>query len=367
MQVRNKRLRLFFIVVYVGIVFVYLLTCLIPFLDPGKFWFVALLGLGFPFLLLVLLIVLIVAALSRSKWSFLALAALLLSWQQVFAVFGFHDGKEFRPEKSQNTLRVLSWNVSSWTENNGSTDKVESMGLRNLMMDAVQMQNADVLCFQEFFESAAPEMYPPNIPVLQKMGYNYYFYTPSLITMNGGLKSGLCVMSKYPIVDTVFYKTTKGNSEGYSMVDINVKGQIVRLFNTHLESPRLAKSEYNAFEEVEGSRGVAGKIKRAYSLRSVQADELRKSIDTSKYPVILCGDFNDVPNSYAYFQVKGNLQDAFLKKEFGLGRTFQFISPTLRIDYMFFDKRCTIEQFTRLNYRYSDHFPQVTDVVLSNQ
>jgi endonuclease/exonuclease/phosphatase family metal-dependent hydrolase len=367
MQVRNKRWRLFFIVVYVGIVFVYLLTCLIPFLDPGKFWFVALLGLGFPFLLLVLLIVLIVAALSRSKWSFLALAALLLSWQQVFAVFGFHAWKEFRPEKSQNTLRVLSWNVSSWTENNGSADKVESMGLRNLMMDAVQMQNADVLCFQEFFESAAPEMYPPNIPVLQKMGYNYYFYTPSLITMNGGLKSGLCVMSKYPIVDTVFYKTTKGNSEGYSMVDINVKGQIVRLYDTHLESPRLAKSEYNAFEEVEGSRGVAGKIKRAYSLRSVQADELRKSIDTSKYPVILCGDFNDVPNSYAYFQVKGNLQDAFLKKGFGLGRTFQFISPTLRIDYMFFDKRFTIEQFTRLNYRYSDHFPQVTDVVLSNQ
>jgi endonuclease/exonuclease/phosphatase family metal-dependent hydrolase len=365
MQVRNKRWRLFFIVVYVGIVFVYLLTCLIPFLDAGQFWFVALLGLGFPFFLLLLLIALLIAALTRSKWSFLALAALLLSWQQVTAVFAFHSNKEFEYEKNPSALRVMSWNVSSWTENNGSTDRVEAVGLRNLMMDAVEMQNADVVCFQEFFESYAPELYPSNIAVLQKMGFVYYSYTPTLTMMHDALKAGLCVMSKFPIIDTAFHTTGNGNSEGFSVVDINFKGQIVRIYNTHLESPRLAKSEYSAVEEVEGSRTVAGKIKRAYALRSEQAEMLRKAIDTSKYPVILCGDFNDVPNSYAYFHVKGNLQDAFLKRGFGLGRTFQFISPTLRIDYMFFDKRFTIEQFTKLNYRYSDHYPQVTDVSLS--
>jgi endonuclease/exonuclease/phosphatase family metal-dependent hydrolase len=74
-----------------------------------------------------------------------------------------------------------------------------------------------------------------------------------------------------------------------------------------------------------------------------------------------------VPNSYSYFKIKGNLQDAFLKKGFALGRTFQFISPTLRIDYMLVDKRFTIDQFTKLNYRYSDHYPQVMDVSIPGQ
>jgi endonuclease/exonuclease/phosphatase family metal-dependent hydrolase len=63
-----------------------------------------------------------------------------------------------------------------------------------------------------------------------------------------------------------------------------------------------------------------------------------------------------------YFKVKGNMQDAFLKKGSGLGRTFQFVSPTLRIDYMMADRKFKIEQFSRLGYKYSDHYPQIMDI-----
>jgi endonuclease/exonuclease/phosphatase family metal-dependent hydrolase len=229
------------------------------------------------------------------------------------------------------------------------------------------MQNADVLCFQEFFESYAPEIYPANIPVLQKMGYNYFYFTPSLKMMNGSLQGGLCIFSKYPMTDTAFYRTNTGNWEGFSITDIKVNEKLIRIYNTHLESPRLEKKEYDAFDEVQESRNVGGKIKRSYALRSIQAEMLRKSMDSSKYPVILCGDFNDVPNSYSYFTIKGNLQDTYLKKGFGLGRTFQFISPTLRIDYIMADKQFNIDQFSKLNYRYSDHYPQVVDLLLTEK
>ena len=365
MQTKKRKFRFFFLILYFGIVLIYLLTCLIPFLNPAKFWFIAILGLGFPFLLILMLICLLICALLRSKWTFLSLAVLLLSWQQISALFALNVRKEFRIDKNESTLRVLSWNVSSWTENFGAADKVEAVGLRNLMMDAVQMQNADVLCFQEFLESYAAEIFPANIPVLQKMGYNYFYFTPAIKMMNGALQGGLCVFSKYPIVDTSFQKSEVGNSEGFSIVDINFKETIIRIYNTHLESPRLKKQEYATLGEVQDSRGTAGKIKRAYSLRSLQAERLRQSIDSSKQPVILCGDFNDVPNSYSYFTVKNNLQDAFLKKGFGLGRTFQFISPTLRIDYMMADKRFNIEQFSKPDYKYSDHYPQVMDVSIA--
>jgi endonuclease/exonuclease/phosphatase (EEP) superfamily protein YafD len=84
----------------------------------------------------------------------------------------------------------------------------------------------------------------------------------------------------------------------------------------------------------------------------------------SPYPVLFCGDLNDVPNSYTYSTVRGRMQDAFLKKGFGIGRTFSAISPTLRIDYIFADDHFKIKQFNRLVKHYSDHFMLVADIEL---
>lgn len=361
---KNKRVRIFFLSAYILITAVYLITCLVPFLNPDKFWMIALLGMGFPLLLVLMIFCFIITILKRSKWFFLSLAALILSWQQIGVLISFHLKNNYDPVPTNNSLRVLSWNVSSWTENNFGSNSVERTGLRNLMMDAVQMQNADVLCFQEYFESYAPELYPSNTAVFRKMGYNYYYFTPVVKIYQGKVQSGLCIFSKYPFQDSSFHKVGHGNSEGTSMLDINFNGQLIRIVNTHLESPRLKKQEYNPFEEAGESKTVLSKIKRAYSLRSQQADSIRALIDTSKYPVIVCGDFNDVANSYSYFKIKGNLQDAFLQKGSGIGRTFQFISPTLRIDYLLADKRFTVQQFTKLNYKYSDHYPQIMDVSL---
>ena len=89
---------------------------------------------------------------------------------------------------------------------------------------------------------------------------------------------------------------------------------------------------------------------------------LREEIDRSPYPIVFCGDVDDVPNSYTYFKIKGSMQDAFLKKGFGFGRTYQFISPTLRIDYLMADKKFRIDQFTTLDYKYSEHYPLVMDI-----
>lgn len=91
---------------------------------------------------------------------------------------------------------------------------------------------------------------------------------------------------------------------------------------------------------------------------------MSEEIDKSPYPVIVCGDFNDVPNSYAYCKIGDRLQNAFVEKGSGIGRTFSNISPTLRIDNIFTDKIFTISQFTRVRNNLSDHFPIIADVSL---
>ena len=39
-----------------------------------------------------------------------------------------------------------------------------------------------------------------------------------------------------------------------------------------------------------------------------------EEIDQSPYPVIVCGDLNDVPNSYAYNHIGRGLRNAFVEK-----------------------------------------------------
>ena len=112
-------------------------------------------------------------------------------------------------------------------------------------------------------------------------------------------------------------------------------------------------------------------MRNAFSLRGKQVDIIRQKMEESTYPVILCGDLNDVPNSYAYFKVRKNMKDAFLEKGMGLGKSYysgQSRSlawlPTLRIDYIFTDTAFNISQFTMGTMNLSDHRAVITDVEL---
>ena len=114
----------------------------------------------------------------------------------------------------------------------------------------------------------------------------------------------------------------------------------------------------------EAGKSIVNKLGMGYKFRGQQADIVRKHLDESPYPAIVCGDFNDVPNSYTYFQIKGNRQDVFVRKGNGIGRSFTAISPTLRIDYILADKKFDVLQYNRSLVPWSDHYPVVADLKL---
>jgi endonuclease/exonuclease/phosphatase family metal-dependent hydrolase len=349
-----------------GIVFFYLLVCLIPFLDAGKFWFIAMLGLIFPVLLVCNVLFLFVWFIKRSRWVFLSLTSLLLGWQQVSVLFGVHFfQKEFVAEKNEKTLRVLSWNVARWDEQNKHAKG--GVSYRSLMMDMIRMQNADVLCLQEFFEPRSNTVFDKNIDALIAMGYTYNYFFPSSIIWEGELMFGLIISSRYPIVDSAQFSFGQTpHSEGLIYADIRVQNKTIRVFSVHMESSRISNSGYFDGKAREASltraRQAVGSLKTAYQYRGVQAEIVKEQIDASPYPVILCGNLGDIPNSHSYFTVRGSLQDAFLKKGAGLGRTFRFVSPTLRIEYILADKNFTVTQYSRPKVIYSDHYPLIADL-----
>jgi endonuclease/exonuclease/phosphatase family metal-dependent hydrolase len=156
------------------------------------------------------------------------------------------------------------------------------------------------------------------------------------------------------------------HSDGLLIADVAIGDTTIRVFNTHLETPGISKSDYTEQGEMKFSKSILSKLKNSYYLRNIQAQRTKTEVQKSPYPVVLCADLGDVPNSYAYFTLKSGLQDAFLKKGFGLGRTLRHTSPTLRIDFMFFDQSLTVLQFNNITgIRYSDHFPLLADFQFS--
>ncbi|MBK6382795.1 MAG: endonuclease/exonuclease/phosphatase family protein [Chitinophagaceae bacterium] len=370
----SSRLRLFtkrfFIYTNIVVVAVFLLACLVPYLNPQSWWFISFLGLSFPFLLLIViafamgwLIIL------KPRLALISVIALLLGFKSIGVFLAFHKKNSFVYKKETGTIRVVSWNVARFIELKRNTNKGSETRLK--MFDLIKQQNADILCLQEFHTSTDSAYYDNIKPIQQELGYPYYYFSFD----NDGDRHyySSIIFSRYPIIDTGKIRYPRPTLPDVLLhTDIKVNNDTVRVFATHLQSLQFGHKDYERIDKISNardsllanSRNILSKLKKGFTYRSIQADLAHKIIKDSPHPVLLCADLNDVPNSYTYFTVRGKMQDAFLKKGFGIGRTFAALSPTLRIDYIFADSHFSIKQFTRIVKNYSDHYMLVADVQL---
>lgn len=368
MNPRPGFFRSMFILMNIGVIIAYLITCLIPFINTGKYWFLAFPGLIFPLVLAALIFFIFFWIIFRSKWWLISLVVLLLGYQQITVVFAFNSRKPFTEIKKPHSIRVMQWNASNWDQDNKGRKKDDNY--KNEMFGLIKTKNPDVLCVEEYFDTYLKNEYEPNIKALVKMGFPHYYFVPT-VTYQNDFKSGIAIFSKYPIRDSGNYAFTESRrSEHLVYADIKVENKTFRIFVTHLQSVQFVESDYRSLSRIKhaekpslsGSKTIISKLKRGYELRYQQAELIERKIKESPYPVIVCGDFNDVPNTSTYFKIRGELQDAFLKKGWGIGRTFQYISPTLRIDYILPDKVFKVNQFEIERVPYSDHYPLITDL-----
>jgi len=346
----------------------YLLSSLAPYIKPTDSWFISLLGLFFPVFLTLLIGFLIFWLFAKPKMVLLPLIVLLFGYTSIIVFWGFNSPTRFKQEKKPADIRIASWNVArflEWKRNDSEKSKT-----RLKILDQIKKQNADILCLQEFFYSPDAEFYN-NIREIQAMGYPEFYFSND----PDGDKQfiGCIIFSKYPMIDTGLVRYFRPSMpEALIHADIKIGKDTIRVFTSHLQSVQFRKKEYDAINELKSaedsffinSKTVLSKLRKAMKYRSTQADVVRQIVDDSPYPVIFCGDLNDTPNSYTYFTIRGNMQDAFLEKGFGIGRTFRSISPTLRIDYIFYDGHFKIQQFDRIVKNLSDHFMILADLKL---
>ncbi|MDB5195751.1 MAG: hypothetical protein JWP88_121 [Flaviaesturariibacter sp.] len=358
-----------FIILNVIAAIIYGLACVAPYLNPIRWWWIAFLGLGFAGILGTLILFIFFWLFTNPRYIAISLVAILLGWKSLAVFFAFHKSETFALKKEPGAIRVVHWNVARFVEwgrnNNAGSQK------RLKMMEQLKAQKADILCLVEFFHST-DSIYYDNLDYIQeKLGYPYHYFSWE----GDGWKQwvGEVIFSRYPIVDSgIMHYPRPSMPEALIYADIARGPDTFRVYTTHLQSFKFQPEDYRRIEQIknrednllENSKSIFSKVKTATSLRSRQADIVKAEIAKSPYPFILTGDLNDVPNSYTYFTIRGDLQDVFLQKSLGIGRTFNSLSPTLRIDYILTTPQFKPLQFNRIPRDLSDHYMLAADLKL---
>ncbi len=334
-----------------GVIVLTFLSYLSPYINPALFRWLAFIGTAFPWLLLANLLLLVLWGVKLHRFALYHLGMIIFGWQYVSGFVGTNPGRDLAPE---NAITIITHNLGGLFRGIHHDDDVWDQIYSDYIRFLKDNGNPNILCVQEtgfkFFRKLA-----------QKMNYPY------VLDLNRG---GTAILSRYPLLRGG--QVPFGQPENGSVwADLQIGQRVVRVYNVHLQSNKVTYDTERVIDDANlkkeetwrGIKKVLRKVGGATSLRAGQAQKLRDLIAASPYPVILCGDFNDTPNSFVYNELAETMTDTFREKGFGLGSTFAGRLPFLRIDYILTDP--TVVPYTCHVVRsqtVSDHYPVVATV-----
>ena len=355
----------------IAIAVLFLVGCYSSWFDPSYCWFIGLLTLASFYLCLLLIGFFFFWLFTKPALMLISIISFLLAWQPMKHLVKLRLSNDFSFNKQPGQLRVMSWNVEHFDI---LEHKTHPEG-KDEMIRLINLYNPDIACFQEMVGSDSIEQAINYIPYfLRQLNMADYFYSYNRkLDFDNNHHFGVITFSKYPIVfkKTVSYPPNDYNSI-FQYIDILKENDTFRVFNLHLQSLKFSNRNLQYIDDpsikdeqdLENSKNIISKFKKGFLKREIQSNRIKEEINKSPYPVIVCGDFNDVPNSYSYNTIGKGLHNAFAEKGTGIGRTYNGISPTLRIDNIFADTRFSITQYIRIQKKLSDHFPIIADIYL---
>ncbi len=366
-----------FVLCNVAIASLFLLGCYASSFDPQSFWFLGLLTLAALYLLVVLLFFIVFWLFAKKKFILISIISILCAWKPLGHLIKFKTTTDFTLSKSPENIRVMSWNVEHFDILEHKTHPER----KTEMIEMINKYMPDVACFQEMVGGDEDSTAINFVPRMAKqLNFEYYNYSyDRRDNFDNKHHYGIITFSRFPILNKETYTFGEYNYNSiFQSINIVKNTDTFSVFNIHLQSLKFSDTNRQYIEDptlkgeldIKKSKNILVKFKTGFLKRKLQSERVKNALDRSPYPVILCGDFNDVPNSYAYNTIGKGLKNAFAEKGSGIGRTFYGISPTLRIDNIFADERFEVEQFIRIKKKLSDHFPIITDlklIALSNK
>ena len=322
-------------------------------IPPDKIWYLAAAGLAFPWILAVNCLFCLLWIFLKPKYMIPSLL-LVLAGGGVTNRFIQISGKS----SGEQGIKVVTYNVRHF-KGSGINPSKE---LAELIKSFLKESEPDIICLQEvklrtnnIFNLEATRKELPSI--------RHYQYARTSST------GGSVTMSRFPILKMQEIRFEKSGNIAIA-TDVVAGKDTIRIFNVHLQSYQIDPDKYRIIEspgisserDLREARELGSKFRSAVKMRAVQARLIRSKIEESPYPVLVCGDFNDSPSSYAYQQVRGNLKDAFVSSGKGIGQTYIGKLPSFRIDYILHSRNLASYNFRTYDVPYSDHRPVSCDV-----
>ena len=319
--------------------------------DPTVWTLPSLATLALPVVLIVTLSLLALLVLFR-QWrsAVIIVGALLLSWPTVRLISPFNLGHR-QADESKTQLKVLTMNVTEFNWSAGHPSK---------NMRYILDEDADIVVIQEGLMYFSYEGHPTLKPMLQEL-YKKYPYRKKQYFDVG-------ILSKYPF-EEVSSPILAQDTLGYFIKawDVDAPGGSLRVVGMHLSSLRFTGNDSQVIESMNTPsnrkgriRSVAKKLDVGFRSHARQADAIRQLLDQSIGDVLVMGDMNDTPGSYAYRMVCGeDMRDAWADTGFGPIYTFNAHHLYVKIDHILYRGNMHVLSCRRDKKGESDHYPMV--------
>ncbi|TFG74862.1 MAG: endonuclease [Flavobacteriales bacterium] len=320
-----------------------LLACLVPFISAEHFPYFSFLGLGLPLLVMGNLLFLLYWFLVNRKKAIFSSVTLVIA----FFVFGTFVPFRFSKESIRHEdLKVMSFNVRGFNR----LGRIKSPNTYIETLDFIAQEDPDIICFQEMDYSKRGDF----------RKYPYQFVKFKDI----GQRSILGIFSKYPIVGQGMLNWPDTANNG-SYVDILYKRDTVRIYNLHMESFKYHPKTRSISGEL--SPSLFKNLNPVFKKQAEQAKLFLKHREDVSFKTIICVDLNNTQFANTYHMIKGDMQDSFIEKGFGLGRTYKSLGLPFRIDFIMADQAFEVRGHKNYNVRFSDHFPVMASFRLQGQ
>ncbi len=207
--------------------------------------------------------------------------------------------------KFSGEIKVMSYNIHH-ANPPSQADAIDIDAIVRVIKD----QDADLVALQEV-DSGTERSGEGNQAALIAEKLNMYFYFSKALNFNGG-EYGNAILSKYPIAEAVTHRLPNepgANTEDRVMATGKIRlpdGNKIVFASTHLDYKENSPS------------------------RILQLKRILEIVEKMELPVILAGDFNDVPGS----ETIAILASAFELTCSACPPTIPVIAPTRAIDFI---------------------------------
>lgn len=257
------------------------------------------------------------------------------------------------------TFTIISWNILH-TEDIRKPDYPGNRAVEFLVNS-----DADIICFAELYNFTPKELRKASRALIDSLTTIYPYKA-------GFNSSDIKVISKYPVKRMrMSYHDISGYRFDFFKVYLPQDSLVVAM--THLYSYGLSDEERNVVTEIKSMEtakesvrefkgSILHKMKTAFRKRADNATELRGALDEIplSQPLIVCGDFNDVPASWTYNIIRGDdMKDAYSETNFGPAFTYNLHRFYFHIDQMLYRGNIKALDLKVGKINTSDHYPLI--------